>query len=470
MKKLKRKSLNLKKYEKKYAMSIFFHLVIGFLVYVFKPLALLYMLGIFVYFIAKITSNPQQPLLVLKAAAYITGAEVLLRMTGGFVFYETGKYAVVLFMLFGMFYHGFKKKAIVFIFYIAMLLPAIYVTFLEIGYEVSFQKYILFNLSGPISLTVAALFCYGRKLSLQDFFKIMDIMILPVISMTVYLIFYTPDLESVIVGSQSNFAASGGFGPNQVSTILGLAMFYIGTRLFIPYKSNFLQILMIILLVIISFRALATLSRGGVLTAAIMLSVFVLSLLIYAKAKIKVQTSFKLLLLMLGVVVVIIYTAAQTNEQLYNRYTNKNASGIEKEDVSAGRFDVANAELEMFEQNPVFGVGVGMGKDYRLANDLTAASHNEITRVISEHGTLGLISFLVLLLVPGFKILLNPRNLYMIPLVIFWGATINHSAMRVAAPGFIYGLALLSVTYPTKKSKKARKNKIHAQKNIALSR
>lgn len=28
----------------------------------------------------------------------------------------------------------------------------------------------------------------------------------------------------------------------------------------------------------------------------------------------------------------------------------------------------------------------------------------------------------------------------------FWFATINHSAMRIAAPGFIYGLSLLNVT------------------------
>ena len=92
---------------------------------------------------------------------------------------------------------------------------------------------------------------------------------------------------------------------------------------------------------------------------------------------------------------------------------------------------------------------MGLGKIERLERTgKAAATHSELTRVIGEHGLLGIITILILLVVPGIKFLKNPRNLFLIPLIIFWGATINHSAMRIAAPGFIYALALLNIQYP----------------------
>ena len=44
--------------------------------------------------------------------------------------------------------------------------------------------------------------------------------------------------------------------------------------------------------------------------------------------------------------------------------------------------------------------------------------------------------------------------------LIFWFATINHSAMRIAAPAFFYGLALLYVVKPKLKKKKVKDEKL----------
>ena len=38
--------------------------------------------------------------MVLSSTAYLVGAEVFLRMTGGNIGYESGKYAVMMFMVF----------------------------------------------------------------------------------------------------------------------------------------------------------------------------------------------------------------------------------------------------------------------------------------------------------------------------------------------------------------------------------
>jgi len=54
---------------------------------------------------------------------------------------------------------------------------------------------------------------------------------LPIVTTMVYLTLYTPNLREVLTGTSSNFKTSGGFGPNQVSTILGLGMFIFVSRL-----------------------------------------------------------------------------------------------------------------------------------------------------------------------------------------------------------------------------------------------
>ncbi|MFT5848946.1 MAG: hypothetical protein ACI902_003026, partial [Psychroserpens sp.] len=39
----------------------------------------------------------------------------------------------------------------------------------------------------------------------------------------------------------------------------------------------------------------------------------------------------------------------------------------------------------------------------------------------------------------------NRKNYFFFAFLAFWFATINHSSMRIAAPAFIYALALLNV-------------------------
>ena len=187
-----------------YLNAIILHAVLGFAIFSFRPLALIYMLGILAFFAIKIIRKPKDPVVVLEAAVYIMAAEVFLRMTGGIIFWETGKYSVIVFMLFGMFFHGFKTKALVYVVYILLLLPAVYITFLEIPYDMDFRKNILFNLSGPLSLALSALFCYDLKIPIRRFLDLLDYMLLPVVTMTVYIFFYSPDLREVVTNADAS--------------------------------------------------------------------------------------------------------------------------------------------------------------------------------------------------------------------------------------------------------------------------
>ena len=145
--------------ELSYLYLVIFHALIGLLIFNFLPLSYAYILGILVFFILKIILSPKDPFIVIQAAVYVMAAEVFLRMTGGLVFYETGKYAVILFIIFGLYFHNFHSKAYIYAIYILLLIPGVIVTYFEIDYETNFRKTILFSLSGPLCLFISALFC-----------------------------------------------------------------------------------------------------------------------------------------------------------------------------------------------------------------------------------------------------------------------------------------------------------------------
>lgn len=379
-------------------------------------------------------------------AAYIVGAEVFIRMTEGFIFYETGKYAVILFLIAGIFISKFKQVfSVQYIFYILLLLLGI--VFTRIPEGESLRTNILFNLSGPITLGVAAFYCYQRQITLKRLLDILFFMLLPVFSVVFFLYFRTPDLNEIVFGGSANFVTSGGFGPNQVATVIGLGMFILTVYLVSKEKLSGYLFLDAIFLVYFSYRGLLTFSRGGTLTAIISIFIFLFFYLLHKK--IGFGIIFKYFIISFVFILSIwLYTLDLTDGMLNNRYTGKNASGVQKEDISSGRTDIIRAQFENFLENPL-GIGVGNGKYARLQETrITGASHNELGRLLEEHGYIGLVLLLVLVLTP-LLLLFNTNYLqkaFLLSFYLIWFLTINHSAMRVALPGFLYALSLIKIS------------------------
>jgi hypothetical protein len=419
---------------------------------IYRPAMLVYVLGVIAYFIFNIIIKKNKAKYVLLAAAYITGAEVFFRMTKAFIFYETGKYTVILFSLIGIFYLGFKKNAYPYVLYLLLLFPGILVSYNAISFDENFRTSILFNLSGPICLSIASIYCYGKTLSFKDFLKVLDYIIYPLISMTVYIILYTPDIQSVVTGTASNSALSGGYGPNQVATVLGLGVFILLSRLLIPYKNILVHWVMMFIMATMAFRALLTFSRGGVLTAVVMSLVFIVVLYSATNLKTKAKITFKFIGVVFVTLLIWSYTIFQTGGLIQNRYANEDALGREKADITTGRTELLSTEMEAFKKSPLLGVGAGQMKYYFQEEEgIISASHNEIARMLSEHGAFGIAALFLLLLAPVITKMQGRKNIFFLPFLIFWGFTITHSAMRIAAPAFIYALCLLNIDYETKK-------------------
>jgi hypothetical protein len=397
------------------------------------------------YFIFIIVQNKNKNNEALMAAAYISGAEVYFRMTDGMVFYETGKYSVIIFLIIGMFYKGTSSKTVPFWTYLLFLIPGVIIASITINYDGDFRKLVAFNLSGPVCIGVSALYCYYKKIRIQDFQKVIMMMLLPLISQMFYLYFYTPTLREGIISLSGNYAATAGFGPNQISTVLGMGAFLIVTRLF-SIKNKYANILDFILLCLMGYRALITFSRGGVFTALICIICFIVIFYYKQSHKRKSNINMKLILLMVSFILIWLFSSVQTFGLLDKRYNNQNAAGELKKDITTGRVELVETELHAFYYNPFLGIGVGKGREYREENlGITIATHNEISRLLSEHGMLGVFALLILIFVPIIFWTKFKNNYYFLAFMVFWFLTINHSAMRIALPAFVYGLALLYI-------------------------
>lgn len=379
-------------------------------------------------------------------AAYYVGMEVLLRMTGGNVVWEAGKYGAIILLAVGLLSERTGRPwPYLYVVYFLVLLPSLVVVDFP-SFQIAREE-ISFNLSGPFLLALSSVYFYNRRLSGASLVRILQSAILPLVSMIIYLMVATPDLAEIEYGTQSNFQASGGFGPNQVSTAIGLAIFIVGVGLF--YRSYVVHSVLIdsLFLGFFVIRGLATFSRGGMVGAMIGVTVLVAYTAITARRVSTIATIFTFVLFA-GTVVFTVwnYVNEQTEGKLQFRYEGKNYATGNQKDITSGRTEIMLTELNLFYENPIFGIGPGMGL-LRVTKDsgVAAHSHLEYTRLLAEHGAFGLIAFLIMIIVPIRRLLKLPKSFRPFPAAMFAFVlfTLSHSAMRLAIPSFFYGLCLI---------------------------
>ncbi|MCT8340032.1 O-antigen ligase family protein [Flavobacteriaceae bacterium TK19130] len=440
-----------------YIQLLLLHIGMGVLVYLAEFTSKFLFIGIFLYFLYRVFSSGNKKDEVLLAAGYIMGYEVFSRMTGGALTYEFAKYAVILFMTIGMFFKGFKRQSWPYAFYLLFLVPGILFSAMNLNYGTNVANAIGFNLSGPICLGIAALYCYGRKMPAARLQGVLLAILLPIVTTATYLYLYTPDLKNVLTNTESNFATSGGFGPNQVATILGLGMFILFSRFFL-IKNRLVNIIDLSLLGYIGYRAIITFSRGGVITALACALIFLV--VYFYKSGRRERSAFVPKVAFVAVLMLLtwIVSSVATMGLIDKRYANQDAAGREEQDITTGRTELLETELQAFFDNPITGIGIGKAKEFRLEQlGEYAASHNEVSRILSEHGIFGIGALGILMIAPLAFRLRNRSNIYFFSFYVFWFLTINHSSMRLAAPAFMYGLILIAVVKPNAKNSLRRK-------------
>jgi len=88
----------MKKEELLYVYLILFHAFLGLVVFVMPFVSKIYTLAILVFGVFYIVKNKNKNNEALIISAYVVSVEVLLRMTGGIILNEFGKYSIIFFM------------------------------------------------------------------------------------------------------------------------------------------------------------------------------------------------------------------------------------------------------------------------------------------------------------------------------------------------------------------------------------
>lgn len=427
---------------------IFFHAAIGVVIAQSSVIATLWSLAILVtgsYIIIKNKNRNEEAILW---SAYIAVSDVPLRASGGALLWEIGKAGIVMFLLLGIISERNRTRKIPkeAILMFLLLIPGAIITF---TWSDNAREALTFNLSGMVCLLVSMIYFYHRQISYSTLKRMFSFSLLPVITLSMVLFYRTPDINTIEFTSSANFAMSGGFGPNQVATILGYGWMIILLMICMKEKVTFSKYITYALLIFILYRSLFTFSRGGNLAAILAFAAFMGTYMLSGHKRVKISNSM-ITLAVFGFLSLLVVNSLNTvtDGVFGNRFTGRDTEGELKEDITSGRENILEMEYDLFLQNPI-GVGVGGSQHFRLTqfND-NHASHNEFGRLLSEHGIFGIGVILILLLSPltfSKKIRNSENKAYCLMFLVLSVASMMHSGCRTALPEYLYGLSFIYI-------------------------
>jgi O-antigen ligase len=412
------------------------HILLAFLMMGFKDVSTVHALAtLFVgLWYAGANAKPER---IACIVAYITGAETLWRMTRAAVFWEYGKYALIGILLVAIVRSGRLRGPLWALFYLLLLLPSLVLPMSHVD-STEFRNQVSFNLSGPLALVVCTWFFSGLVFSQASLYRVFVALIGPTVGIAAIALFDTLSAGQIYFSNNSNFITSGGFGPNQVSSALGLGALLAFLLSLDPKATRGLKLLTYVLLFVMAIQSALTFSRGGLYAAAGAAIIAVFHLIRLPKTRLKVIGGIVVLLLVTNFVL-LPQLDAFTDGALSRRFTNTKLTGRDR---------LIRADFKAWSDNPLFGVGPGQAKSYRQDFRSDTSAHTEFSRMLAEHGVFGLMAVLLLLIMA----MQHLRSAYPGAGRAFTGAMISWSffymltaAMRLAAPSFTFGLSAVRI-------------------------
>lgn len=375
--------------------------------------------------------SSRDPMRVAYVAAYTTGAEVLWRMSSARIFWEFGKYAVVVMFVVAMVRQRQSEspaRRLAF-WYFVLMLPSAMIPVIDLG--LGAREALSFNLSGPLALMVSTMFFSGLTILPADRRKLALALIAPLLgiaTITLLGILANPDLA---FGSESNLQSSGNFGPNQVSAALAMGALLAFFELL--YDRDRFRLLLVPVMIFLTVQSALTFSRGGVFS---FVGAAAIGLLFLARdARVRGALVVMALLAAITYYVVLPQLDTLTGGTLVSRFSDMDLTG---------RDELVRADLEIWRENLAFGVGPGQAEAERQRFVKYAVSHTEFSRMIAEHGFFGVASLVVLvaMFIGNVRRKTSAAERMIVVSLIVWAVLFTlHAGMRLVAPSFAIGLS-----------------------------
>ena len=368
--------------------------------------------------------------------AYVATSDVLWRMTHAAVFWEYGKYSMVLILLVLIAkerrYPGLMSLAAL---YWLLLMPSVAFSVADLGISSELRKDLSFNLSGPLTLAMAVIYFSGYAGRRFPLAGMLAWAIYPVAGCFAIALYSTLTATQLNFGNFANMATSGGFGPNQVSSILGLGVFFC-LILAVKITEPWVRVLALGAAAVLGFQAILTFSRGGTINVLIAMGLFGFHSLTNSRAR-RGFFVVGVLAVLIGTFLLFPRLNEWTHGMVAKRFTSFDTTG---------RQSLIEADIQLFFENPALGVGPGQSKRLRRSYMQNVASHTEFTRLLAEHGSLGVAAMLLICIIAAKAYQLAPTLVakgWVASFAAWTLANMAHSGMRLAAMGFVFGLATL---------------------------
>lgn len=402
------------------------------------------------------TAEPFKDKVIVVLITYLSALEILCRMsrTTPWIPYEISKYLMLTLLLIGVFRRRIKLSRGWLMLW--LLLPAV---LYDLSGKATGYMPIVFNVLGPINMALAIIY-FSQLVFTQDEFKsIFRILMYPLLSAIVFTVIKTPKFDEITFSLSANHTTSGGFGSNQVSTTFGLALLLLFVSRMEGWRLSSSKILDLILMFAFAFQGVLTFSRGGMFGGVLGAAVFVLLAFRFGnfanKRKLLNMFFFSLLTLVffyLG----FNYVDKLTDGSLKYRYqgqTEGTLLGTKEQTLNnalSNRPDIFIGDIDLWQAHPILGVGVGASRYMRdKVNGVIA--HVELSRLMAEHGLLGIAYFLLLL---GHGVVLvrrathSPDAIYFFSVALFILAVFTsfHAATRTFITPLLIGLSSIGLT------------------------
>jgi len=352
---------------------------------------------------------------------YLSGFELIGRMARAtpFMPFELSKYFMLSLFIIGIIRYGIKGNAGIIM--AALLIPGFIIDHSD---SRDWAKTV-FNGFGILNIALGVVYFYKRKIEDEGIRILLRMAAYTLITASAYTFYKTPTFDEIEFTYTTASGTTGGFGPNQVSTAFGLGacLVFILWISKIPLSGKLGIDLSILGLFIL--QAILSFSRGGViggLLGIIVMSVFTtLNNENRRKGKNKINVASVWAKLSIGVLIAIIgfiFINNISGEKLLHRYKGETEASIagQKEitvnTYTSDRYDIFFGDLRLWAEYPIFGTGVGASQTLRDFMIEETAAHVELSRLLAEHGLLGLIFFIILCFVGSRIFIHNPISIY----------------------------------------------------------